>query len=128
MAADSTSFKFDIVGFVNPFSQLKDSGAQNSKFKIEHYGGNCDSPVATACNPDTCKVKAPEFSGPDQTTLGTPTSEISHPSGINYVGASDGEITFTMTAGIFFPKYGGTAILSLPNWYGAGTEPVFTVD
>jgi hypothetical protein len=53
---------------------------------------------------------------------------ISHPSGINYIGASDGEITFTMKAGAFFPKYGGTAILSLPNWYGVGSEPVFTLD
>jgi hypothetical protein len=73
-------------------------------------------------------VSAPDFTGPSTATLGTPTSVISHSSGINYVGASDGEITFTMTAGSYFPKYGGTATLYLPDWYGADTEPVFTVD
>jgi hypothetical protein len=33
-----------------------------------------------------------------------------------------------MKAGNYFPKYGGTATLYLPNWYGDGPEPVFTVD
>ena len=73
-------------------------------------------------------VHAPDFTGPTTAILGTPTSEISHTSGINYVGASDGEITFTMTAGNFFPLNGGIATLYLPEWYGADTEPVFTVD
>jgi hypothetical protein len=112
---------------VNPFSQLKDSSAQESQFHVTHWK-DCSSTVATACDPANCIVSAPEFTGPSTAILGTPTSAISHSSGINYVGASDGEITFTMTAGNYFPKYGGTATLYLPEWYGADSEPVFTVD
>ena len=44
----------------------------------------------------------------------------------NLIGSSDGFITFTMTAGSYFPKYGGMLTIFLPDWYGPGTEPVFS--
>lgn len=84
--------------------------------------------MATACDPSDCKVSAPDFTGPSTATLGTPTAAISHDSGVNYIGASDGKITFTMSAGNYFPKYGGSAILYLPGWYGTKSEPVLTED
>jgi hypothetical protein len=127
VASSAASFSFDFTGFVNPFSQLKDSSAQESKFDVKHYG-SCDLSNPSGCQNGVCKHSAPEFTGPSTATLGTPTSTISHSSGVNYIGASDGEITFTMTAGSYFPKYGGSAKLYLPNWYGTDSEPVFTVD
>jgi hypothetical protein len=33
-----------------------------------------------------------------------------------------------MAAGAYFPKYGGMLVLTLPDWYGAGTVPVFNAN
>jgi hypothetical protein len=63
ITADSTTFSFDITGFVNPFSQVKDSSASSSKFHITHWK-DCSSSVPTACDPETCRVSAPDFTGP----------------------------------------------------------------
>ena len=112
---------------------MRDSATQASVFKVEHYGDNCDlAAVATACNPDTCTVTAPVFTPPDSADFGTPVSKItpsaSSGSTVNYVGGSDGDITFTILAGTNFPKYGGKITLTLPNWYEVGNDwtPVFT--
>ena len=129
LSSEATSFNFEITGFVNPYSQVRDSATQASVFKVEHFGDNCDlAAVATACNPDTCTDTAPGFTPPSSSSFGTPTSEISHTSGINYVGGSDGDITFNLLAGTNFPKYGGKITLTLPNWYVVGNDwtPVFT--
>lgn len=128
LSSEETSFNFDITGFVNPYSQVRDSATQASAFKVEHFGDNCLAPVATACNPDTCTVTAPAFTPPDSSSLGTPTSKISHSSGTDYIGGSDGDITFTLLAGTNFPKYGGKITLKLPNWYEVENDwtPVFT--
>ena len=72
---------------------------------------------------------APGFTKPDTSNDDPPTSVISNPSGVNYVGASDGDITFTIPAGNNIPKFGGKITLKLPNWYKDGTDwtPVFTL-
>ena len=33
-----------------------------------------------------------------------------------------------MKAGLFFPKYGGMLVLTLPPWYGPDSVPVFNQD
>lgn len=46
---------------------------------------------------------------------------------LNYVGSSDGEIIFTFKPTENFPKYGGTLILKVPNWYtGVNPPPLST--